>query len=656
MRLLDRRDRDEALALATIAAAARRRASPCSTPRTRTARAAELGHNERLLAGALRDHGAAASARIVTKGGMTRPGGGWVPGRPREGDPGRLRGEPRRARRAADRPLPDPRARSADAVANLGAGARPAPRRRARPARRPLRTSTAGSSTRRSSSPRSPPSQVALSPLDDRALRGGVVERCDELEIARDRPLPARRAAPRRRRSRAASPLAEVADTLGATPAEVALAWLLDLSPVVVPIPGARRPETARSAASAAALALDAGARTVLQRAFGGLRSPGAEAQPPTGPRDGDVVLVMGIPGAGKSRGRGRVRRPRLRPPQPRRARRNLRDLAEALDGELSAGRPAGRPRQHLSHARRAQPRDRDRQPPRRSPARCVWLDTPLAQAQVNLVERMLDRVRRAPDARMSCARLARRHPGVLAPTSQMRAFRELEPPAADEGFAGVEAVDFARRPPADGRTGAGVFVAAAALSRPGWERALAQGDPRRAAPAVRLEPRRRHRRHSRPTSLASRPRSTDPSERRLPAPRRPADVLVPATAPGAAARVRSGPSARPGKLDPDRHRPRPPQPRGGARRALHRRGGTCVTGNDRSAPAVARGARLACQTGQGRTCRRPVARYAGRPRGGKGERATNRRQHAPPTFGADAPSRASACMWGMRRLTRPEH
>ena len=49
----------------------------------------------------------------------------------------------------------------------------------------------------------------------------------------------------------------------------MALAWLLDLSPVVVPIPGARLPETARSAARAAALSLDADATSLLTRAFG---------------------------------------------------------------------------------------------------------------------------------------------------------------------------------------------------------------------------------------------------------------------------------------------------------------------------------------------------------------------------------------------------
>ena len=64
----------------------------------------------------------------------------------------------------------------------------------------------------------------------------------------------------------------DVAESHGVTPAEVALAWLLELSPVVVPIPGARRPETARSAARAAAVELDDADRATLAAAFGGAR------------------------------------------------------------------------------------------------------------------------------------------------------------------------------------------------------------------------------------------------------------------------------------------------------------------------------------------------------------------------------------------------
>jgi hypothetical protein len=61
-----------------------------------TARA--YGDNECLLARGLRRCVADAGARIATKGGMTRAGGGWIPdGRAKASR--RLRGEPRRPRR-----------------------------------------------------------------------------------------------------------------------------------------------------------------------------------------------------------------------------------------------------------------------------------------------------------------------------------------------------------------------------------------------------------------------------------------------------------------------------------------------------------------------------------------------------------------------------
>ena len=110
-------------------------------------------------------------------------------------------------------------------------------------------------------------------------------------------------------------------------------------------------------------------------------------------------------------------------------------------------------------------------------PTRCVWLDTPLAQAQVNLIERLLDRHGSLPTPD-ELRQLARREPGVLPPTSQMRALRELEPPSSDEGFAAVERVPFERRPhPSETRPG--VFVAAAALKAPGWQSTVENADPR---------------------------------------------------------------------------------------------------------------------------------------------------------------------------------
>ena len=101
------------------------------------------------------------------------------------------------------------------------------------------------------------------------------------------------------------------------------------------------------------------------------------------------------------------------------------------------------------------------------TPVRCVWLDTPLAQAQINLVERLLDHFGGLPmpdDMR----ELARREPGALAPAQQMRTMRELEPPSVDEGFAAVEVQAFTRARKTQDRSRAGVFVAAAALRIPG--------------------------------------------------------------------------------------------------------------------------------------------------------------------------------------------
>jgi aryl-alcohol dehydrogenase-like predicted oxidoreductase len=48
-----------------------------------------------------------------------------------------------------------------------------------------------------------------------------------------------------------------VADRHGVSPQRVALAWELAKAPVVIPIPGARRPETIADSAAAPALRLD---------------------------------------------------------------------------------------------------------------------------------------------------------------------------------------------------------------------------------------------------------------------------------------------------------------------------------------------------------------------------------------------------------------
>ena len=97
MRMSTDEGRDEELALETIAAAAAAGVTVFDTARAYGLDESGVGHNERLLARALRRSGAARKARIVTKGGMSRAGAAWVPDGRAKAILRRLRGEPRRA-------------------------------------------------------------------------------------------------------------------------------------------------------------------------------------------------------------------------------------------------------------------------------------------------------------------------------------------------------------------------------------------------------------------------------------------------------------------------------------------------------------------------------------------------------------------------------
>ncbi|HEY2437757.1 MAG TPA: aldo/keto reductase, partial [Solirubrobacteraceae bacterium] len=470
MRLSTDDDRDEELAVETIAAAVKAGVTVFDTAHAYARAGEELGHNEALLARALRRCGGGEGVRIVTKGGMTRVDGRWIP----DGRASSIRRDCEASLAALDGlPIdlylihaPDPRTPWRTTVRALARLLDDAVVQR-------VGLSNVNRSQLDEALELVPVTavQIALSLYDDGPIRGGLIEHCARQGVAVIAHSPL--GGPRRAGSLARNTaLVDVANQTSAIPAEVALAWILALSPTVVAIPGARRPQTARSLGRAARLSLDADQRAVLTRAFG---RPRAARVAPTRLRDdADVVLVMGIPGAGKTgAAEGYVARGYLRLNRDSRGG-SLRELAESLDTALSEGvRRVVLDNTWLTRVARSHVIDAAAR--HRVPIRCVWIETQLAQAQVNLIGRVLDRFGSlpAPDA---LKELARRQPGVLTPTSQMRTLRELEPPSTDEGLASVERVPFVRRPTA-GHTAAGVFVAATALRRPGWAHALEEGD-----------------------------------------------------------------------------------------------------------------------------------------------------------------------------------
>ena len=217
----------------------------------------DIGHNEILIAEALATYGGDVSEVLVaTKGGHTRPGdGAWD-----------IDGSPEHLKAACDESLkrlgveaiglyqhhrPDPEVPYADTIGALAellddGKIRMAGISNADPAQiREAQTVLGGRlvSVQNQFSPAFRSSQPELDLCTDMGVAflpwsplGGISDAGE---------LGSRHAA-----------FAEVASERGVSPQQVTLGWLLALSPVVVPIPGASRPETARDSAAAAELEL----------------------------------------------------------------------------------------------------------------------------------------------------------------------------------------------------------------------------------------------------------------------------------------------------------------------------------------------------------------------------------------------------------------
>ncbi|MCB9596490.1 MAG: aldo/keto reductase [Sandaracinaceae bacterium] len=285
--------------------------------------------------------------------------------------------------------------------------------------------------------------EVAVSPFDDDAVRGGVVERClqDGLRVLAHSPLGGPKRAPRLGRHAVLGPIATAHH---ASPGTIALAWLYGIHPRLVPIPGARRLETALAAARAPRIELSHEERARLDGAFavGRLLRVASEDRRPEHPH-AEVVLLMGIPGAGKSTAARRwVERGYERLSRDERGG-TLKGLAEVLGERLRDG--AERVVMDNTYATRAQRNLVIDTAWRHGAAvRCEHLDTPIAEAQINAVDRMLSRHGALLDP-AGIAVANKTDPNIFPPQVQFRFRDAMEPPTEDEGFTHVETVPFVR-------------------------------------------------------------------------------------------------------------------------------------------------------------------------------------------------------------------
>lgn len=439
MRLSTAADREEARAAQVLDAALDAGVTLIDTADAYALDERDVGHNERLVAEAIARHGSAAM--VVTKGGLVRDGKRWLAA----GQGQHLASAARASRERLGRPIdlyllhaPDPQvplATSVRALAKLvedGVVARVGLSNVGRVQLEEALTIAEIAAV-----------EVELGPHDIDPIRGGLVAMCAErgIIVLAHRPFGGLERVRKWGRDRE---LAAIAARHEATVPELLLAWLRALSPVIVPLPGPSTVATARSAARAAAIVLDDEARDVLDRRFLGPSAARLHAPPEVPAVDGrEVVIVMGMPGAGKSTiahelvGRGYARFNR----DERGGK--LDGIAAALDEALAGGvAHAVLDNTYATRASRAAVIDVAAK--HRVGVRCVWLDTSIEDAQVNAVARLLDRYGRLPEP-AELNKLARRDPAAFRPAAQFNWRRELEPPQPDEGFTSVERRVFVR-------------------------------------------------------------------------------------------------------------------------------------------------------------------------------------------------------------------
>ena len=276
--LAGRPDRD--LAKAVVRRAIERGVTLIDTADVYALDESDIGHNERLVAEAVREAGARigtegpGSVVVASKGGRTRQGAHWG-----------CDGRPEHLREACHASLtslgidriplyqlhtPDPQVPFADSV-----GALARLREEGKVAAVGLSNVDVGQIREARAIVPVASVQNGFSPWDMGFRRSPVVSYCERegLLLLAHSPLGGANRAPVLDQNES---LRAIGREVEATPAELALAWLLAQAPIVVPIPGARRVESVESSVRAASLKLDPGILRRLERAFRAL--PGAES------------------------------------------------------------------------------------------------------------------------------------------------------------------------------------------------------------------------------------------------------------------------------------------------------------------------------------------------------------------------------------------
>ena len=230
----------------------------------------DIGHNERLIGKALKAWGGTERIVVATKGGLERPGGEWT----RNASPKHLRAACEGSLRALNTEsidlyqlhAPDPKVPFADSVGALAKLKEEGKIRYIGLSNVNVEQLQIASQITKFVSV-----QNRCSPFHLAAFRDGVFRYCDRNDISF---LPYSPVGGSRGKSRVSSNLhlIKIGHRMGASPFEVVLAWLLQISPIMVPIPGASKVQNARSSARAADITLSPEDIVHMNRLF--LNSP----------------------------------------------------------------------------------------------------------------------------------------------------------------------------------------------------------------------------------------------------------------------------------------------------------------------------------------------------------------------------------------------